>query len=199
MRILVLSDLHNVHYKDWFPFLQSNKDAFEIIVLLGDIEDDYLKGLRESFSEKMIVGVLGNHDDYSLSSFGVKDVNGMIFVYKNLSIVGIDGCVKYKEKAEGPMYTQEENISFCGGLDRAEIVISHNSPHGIHDVDDGVHEGFKGALNYVKQHSPRYFLHGHQHKNKVTRYDDTIIVGIFGGVILDTTNGSIEKVLSALE
>ncbi len=161
MKILVLSDLHNVHYKDWFPFLRSDKDAFEIIVLLGDIEDDYLKGLRDSFSDKLMIGVLGNHDPYSLSSFGVRDINGLKYDYGDLSIVGVDGCVRYKEKAEGPMYTQNENISFCRVLDKAEIVISHNSPYGIHDVQDMVHEGFKGVLDYINDHNPQYFLHGH--------------------------------------
>jgi uncharacterized protein len=196
MKLLVFADLHFVDYFIWKEFLTTiDHSQFDAVVLLGDIDIMYLKSIREHFSDKPIIGVLGNHDyQGDLEYYGIMNIHGALNIIGNLRFIGVEGCVRYK-KGEAPIHTQEEISHLLRNLPYADIVISHNSPKGIHDKPDIAHEGYAGLMEYMELHSPRYLLHGHQHQNKKTTYKETIIIGVYGGIILDVETGKVEKVL----
>jgi Icc-related predicted phosphoesterase len=68
---------------------------------------------------------------------------------------------------------------------RVDVFIAHNSPRGIHERDDDVHQGFDGFLEYVEKRKPQHFLHGHQHLNGITQHGNTKIIGIFGEALVE--------------
>jgi len=57
-----------------------------------------------------------------------------------------------------------------GGVD---IVLSHSPLEGIHDVDDGVHNGFKVFHKVIKYFKPKLWVHGHIHLSNFMNYQDT--------------------------
>jgi Icc-related predicted phosphoesterase len=66
-----------------------------------------------------------------------------------------------------------------------DILIAHNSPKGIHDRDDGIHEGFDGLTNYILEHKPKYLFHGHQHYEQETVYEGTKVICVFGWKVME--------------
>ncbi|MCW1886532.1 hypothetical protein OKA04_17470 [Luteolibacter flavescens] len=66
-----------------------------------------------------------------------------------------------------------------------DIFIAHNSPAGIHERDDHVHQGFDAFLKYIETSRPRYFLHGHQHLRQTTMIGDTRVIGVLGEEVIE--------------
>lgn len=193
MKLLILADLHFVDYFEWQKFLLIDKNTFDVILLLGDIDIIYLKSILENFKGKPIHGVLGNHDFIGdLEYYNISDLNGKYVNLGEISIVGVEGCLKYNN-SKSPMHPQDEISLLCSKLPPADIIMSHNSPKGIHDKSDLPHEGYIGLLEYIKIHKPKYCLHGHQHVDEAINYLQTKILGIYGGTILDYNSGELNK------
>lgn len=199
MKGLVLSDLQGIYHRDWTTFLEIDQTRFDFVLLLGDIDQMYLEVIAKKFAGKRKFGVLGNHDyPGDLEYYGIENSHGKLIQVEELSFAGIEGSVKYK-KEFAPMFTQEEAMGLCKHLPKANILVSHNSPKGIHDKPDLAHEGFYGLLEYIHAYQPKYALHGHQHGLKRTQIGNTQVVCIFGGVIFDFETGSQERVLEVME
>lgn len=196
IKALILSDLHYVPYEKWKDFLKIPQETFDFILSLGDIEIHYLRDIANTFSNKTILGVHGNHDyKVDLNSYELNNLHGKIKNIFDKSILGIEGCLRYK-KSNRPMHSQEEIIELLENKNTVDIVISHNSPKGIHDKEDIVHEGFIGLSNYIVKQKPSYVFHGHQHKNQQTKIKETLVTGVFGGIIFDFSKKTTEYVLS---
>ena len=201
MKILLLADLQSVRYEEWQSFLKTDENSFDIVATLGDIYGLYLKQTRDTFPAKRIIGVLGNHDQKGkFVYYDIEDIHANIVNIDETKIGGIEGSIKYKDNEKFPLYKQEEIIEVCRNLKKADIIISHNSPYGIHDTSneegDIAHIGFIGLTNYIEKNKPKYCIHGHQHVNKTTEYLGTKVVGIHGITILDTDTGHIEEIFS---
>lgn len=199
MKILIMADLHSVRYDTWQEFLTIDKNTFDVIATLGDIHGIYLRQLRDNFPDKRIFGVLGNHDEKGkFSHYDIEDIHGKAIDVNGFKIAGIEGSFKYKDNKKFPLYEQSEINDICMRIEKTDIIISHNSPMGIHDSSDDVgdlaHLGFVGLLEYIKEKSPKYCIHGHQHINKTTNYLGTKVIGIYGGSILDVNTGQIEQI-----
>jgi Icc-related predicted phosphoesterase len=199
MKLLVLSDLQGIDHREWIQFIQMDAAAYDATLLLGDIEDLFLKTIAERFSQKPLWGVLGNHDYVGdLEWFNIPNAHGKIVNVGSLRIVGLQGSIRYKA-GDAPMLSQMEASLYCRNLPPADLMMSHNSPKGVHDKPDVAHEGFEGLLNYIKEHQPRYALHGHQHKNEVDMIGKTQIIGVCGGILLDMDTGERNQVLHVSE
>lgn len=195
MKALVFADLHFVDYEVWRKFLSIDHSTFDVIWILGDIDIMFLKSISENFKDKLILGILGNHDyPGDLEHYQISNVHGKKVLIGDLGVIGVEGCVRYK-KGHLPLYTQEEIINLLNSLPEGEVVLSHNSPKGIHDKSDIAHEGYEGLIHYMDKHKPKYVLHGHQHKNIRSKYKETEVIGLYGGFIFDTNTGKTEKVL----
>jgi len=200
MKILFIADLHFVEYRSWQQFLKIDHDKFDIIVTLGDFDIIFIQSLQNNFKEKRILGVLGNHDCVGdLEYLNILDLHNKTVEIDKVTIAGIEGCVKYKYEKDTPIHTQEHIIDLCKTLKPADIIISHNSPNGIHDKPGLAHEGYYGLLDYIDKNNPKYCVHGHQHRCRLTKYENTYVVGVYGGIILDTINCNIENVLEIPE
>ena len=70
-------------------------------------------------------------------------------------------------------------------LARVDILISHNSPKGIHDKADDVHTGFEALNPYIARHKPRLLIHGHQHKNTESLIETTSVLGVYGFKLIE--------------
>ena len=195
MKFLVFADLHFVDYSKWRAFLEIDRSRFDAILLLGDIDIMFLKSIKENFKNKAMIGVLGNHDFLGdLTYYEIPDIHGKRAVFGELSFVGVEGCVRYK-KEEAPMHEQEDIIRILEEMSPSDIVLSHNSPFGIHDKADRAHVGYQGLLTYMNDKKPRYLLHGHQHKNIKTTYCETDVYGLYGGWLFDSDTGELDCVL----
>lgn len=196
MKLLLLSDLQGVMYEDWINFLNLDDSNIDAIVTLGDIDTLELKSIKSRFTNKLIFGVLGNHDyDGDLEYCGITNLHNATLTVANKRFVGIEGCVKYKKVKGNPLYTQSEMGEICNQLPVSDIVISHNSPKGIHDKLDEAHEGFVGLTNYIDEHQPTHVFHGHQHKHQISTHGNTKVVCIYGGWVWDQERDTFEEVL----
>ena len=45
-----------------------------------------------------------------------------------------------------------------------DILVTHAPARGVHDLDDLPHRGFSCFLNLLEKYEPRYFVHGHIHR-----------------------------------
>lgn len=196
MKALVFADLHFVDYEVWRKFLSIDHSTFDVIWILGDIDIMFLKSISENFKDKQMLGVLGNHDYLGdLEHYQIGNIHGKQALMRDLSLIGIEGCIRYKKGNDMPLHSQEEITNLLELLPYSDIVLSHNSPKGIHDKLDIAHEGYEGLIHYMDKHKPKYVLHGHQHKNIRSKYKESEVIGLYGGFIFDTNTGKFEKVL----
>jgi Icc-related predicted phosphoesterase len=199
LKILLLSDLQGIEYREWMNFLSIDQSLFDVLFFLGDIDQMQLQVIVERFASKGLMGVLGNHDyPGDLEYYGITNIHGVQITLMNYTVVGLEGSIKYKNEA-APMFTQEEAYGICNNLPQADILISHNSPKGLHDKSDLAHEGFYGLKTYIEEKCPKFAFHGHQHANRVTKFHNTWVISVYGGIIFDTETKSIEHVLTVLE
>lgn len=195
MRALILADLHFTDWNKWQTFLQIDRSRFDIIFLLGDIDIMLLESIKKHFAEKPIIGVHGNHDyPGDLSHFGIADIHGRVGNFKGTRFLGVEGCVRYKA-GEAPIHEQKDITTLLQAMPPVDIVLSHNSPKGIHDKPDIAHVGYEGLRSYIDNHQPKYVLHGHQHTNQRTMVGSTEVINIYGGVLFDTESGQIQQLL----
>lgn len=195
MKFLILADLHFTDPEKWRKFLSIDQSLFDCILLLGDIDIMYLESLKKHFGDKPMVGVHGNHDyPGDLTHFGIPDIHGKSGKINDLTILGVEGCVRYKG-GEAPLHEQGEIMDLLDGSPKVDIVISHNSPKGIHDKSDTAHVGYYGLLRYIEEKRPAYVFHGHQHQDIRTQYLDTEIIGFYGGHLFNAVTGATELVL----
>jgi Icc-related predicted phosphoesterase len=191
-KILCVSDIDILSNMN----LESMKNKFkdiDFIISAGDVSNRYIDFLVSTL-DKDLIYVNGNHiyhKDYPITF--AKNIDGKFLKYKGLRILGLDGSKLYSHKEH--QYTDFQmackvfkNIfSLCLGVD---IVVSHASPKGIHDIDEKVHEGFKIFNKVIKWFKPKLWVHGHVHLYNYlavqeTYVGDTRIMNVFGYKLLE--------------
>lgn len=197
MKVAIFSDLQGFSQKSWSNLIKQGLPEVDCVITLGDIDGFYLKKLKAMTLDNVPwIGVHGNHDSFvSLENTGIKNFHNNTDKVGDFLFGGLEGSLRYK-KGNFPMYTQTEASFYLNNMDQCDIFISHNSPFGIHDKKDSVHDGFIGLLEYIQKHRPKYVFHGHQHLNKETIVGNTKVIGIYGGWIFDLSTGSKYEVLT---
>lgn len=61
-------------------------------------------------------------------------------------------------------YTELEVEKYLSSMGKHSIVVSHSPIYGILDGDGTFNAGFKCYLQYLNQHNPLYWIHGHIHE-----------------------------------
>ena len=75
-----------------------------------------------------------------------------------------------------------------GGID---ILLTHAPARNINDGEDLPHRGFETFCHLLNRYQPRYFIHGHVHKNyggdfhRYDRYKSTEIINAYEYCIFD--------------
>ena len=97
---------------------------------------------------------------------------------------GLNGSWKYKPR--GPfLYEQAEVESLLSSFPAVDILLSHNSPRGIHDREDTVHQGFEGLNPYISRVRPKLVIHGHQHTQRESTVGETRVIGVYGYKVIE--------------
>lgn len=151
----------------------------DLLISLGDLDVSSINRAAAHCGCKRIFAVKGNHDSAMPFAPPIVDLHLQISQFGGFSFCGFGGSWKYKPRGHH-LFEQHEVESALRAFPRADIFVAHNSPLGIHDKDDEVHNGFAAFLTYIEIHKPKLFFHGHQHVSKETNIGGTKIVGVFG-------------------
>lgn len=174
-KFLCVSDIELLNKMEE-DLLKKKFSDIDFIMSAGDVSNEYLDYLVSVLNKDLIM-VNGNHIYHREYPMGfAKIIDGKGIKYKGLRILGLDGCKVYSFQKH--QYTERQmkwrimkNIFFLfGGVD---IVLSHASPGGIHDIDDGVHNGFEIFNKVIKYFKPRLWIHGHIHLHNYRAFQDT--------------------------
>ena len=171
-RILIISDIH-------FPFsdkeIEKLQEIYDICLVLGDVDKQNLLLINQLLPCN-IYAVFGNHDvEYTLDDTRIEHLHGVQIIENDLSITGISGSSKYKEKSPYFMLTQEESSSVAKGLKSSKVLISHDSPYQFHSTENNK-EGLIGITEYIKEKHPKLHLYGHHHMFKSYTLNDTLCI-----------------------
>ena len=182
IRMLVISDGHGC--LDYADIPDCDVD---VCLLLGDLSKEDIIIIKEKVVDVPIYGVLGNHDGFELyDRHGIENIHGKVVEVNGVKIAGMGGSLRYKY-SDMPLYTDEESFEIAESMDRADILISHDSPKFMHGDRDFAHSGLQGITHYCEKWNEPLNIHGHHHENfsKVLE-NGTRSVGCFGVQIVDT-------------
>ena len=175
MLALILADIDDIHW-------HGGTGQADLVLSLGDIDDNLLCEAAEAFQCKTILAVRGNHDRSGPFPDGVTNLHLAPVTFAGLRFGGFQGCWKYKPRGNY-LYEESEVADALRDFPGVDIFCAHNSPP-IHAKADDTHTGFDAFADYIARHQPRLFLHGHQHLTKETTIGRTRVMGIYGSQLL---------------
>jgi predicted phosphodiesterase len=179
VRILALAD------NDDFKWAGPNQPV-DLVVSCGDVYDSLIVTAAQGCSAPHVLAVKGNHDSAGRFPPPIIDVHLRVVTLPNgFRVAGFNGCCRYKPRGHF-LYDQDEATRLLQQLGAADILIAHNSPQGVHEIDDDVHQGFRGLSEYLRTHSPRLLVHGHQHISRETLVESTRVVAVYGHAFIET-------------
>lgn len=170
MKILVVSDEPAPVYYDYYR--PGKLDEFDLILSCGDLSRRYLEFLV-TMAHCPLLYVRGNHDDSLIDEppEGCECIEDRLVTVNGLRILGLGGSYRYKKTGRS-MYTERQmerrirklrwKLRRAGGVD---IVVAHAPIRGVNDMDNLTHRGFECFRDLVAMYSPKYFIHGHIHRN----------------------------------
>ncbi|MDD6845700.1 MAG: metallophosphoesterase [Lachnospira sp.] len=169
MKILILSDVESKYLWDYFE--KEKLEGIDLILSCGDLKPQYLSFLA-SFTKAPVLYVRGNHDDcYEINPpDGCICIEDSIYNFNGLRIMGLGGSIKYNNGKN--QYTQNQmkkrvkrmwfKLMRNHGFD---ILLTHAPAAGFHEGDDRAHKGFDVFSELIDKYHPKFFIHGHVHKD----------------------------------
>lgn len=169
MKILILSDVESKYLWDYFE--KEKLEGIDLILSCGDLKPQYLSFLA-SFTKAPVLYVRGNHDDcYEIDPpDGCICIEDSIYNFNGLRIMGLGGSIKYNNGKN--QYTQNQmkkrvkrmrfKLMRNHGFD---ILLTHAPAAGFHEGDDRAHKGFDIFSELIDRYHPKFFIHGHVHKD----------------------------------
>ena len=169
MKILILSDVESKYLWDYFE--KEKLEGIDLILSCGDLKPQYLSFLA-SFTKAPVLYVRGNHDDcYEINPpDGCICIEDSIYNFNGLRIKGLGGSIKYNNGKN--QYTQNQmkkrvkrmwfKLMRNHGFD---ILLTHAPAAGFHEGDDRAHKGFDIFSELIDRYHPKFFIHGHVHKD----------------------------------
>lgn len=151
----------------------------DILLSLGDLYDVTLQKAIDIYAPEHVLAVRGNHCIDAEFPIPTIDLHLQIEERYGFTFGGFAGSWQYK-KVGNHMYTQEAVHKLLQKFPAVDVFIAHNSPRGIHERDELIHQGFDAFLDYIDRQQPKYFFHGHQHCKSVSYRGKTCIIGVYG-------------------
>ena len=186
MKILAVSDVAAKYYYDFYT--PGKLDEFDLILACGDLRAEYLEFLV-TMAHCPLVYVRGNHDDALIENppDGCICAEDRIVVVKGVRILGLGGSYRYGNGEN--MFTERQmrrrirrlwlSLLYHRGFD---ILLTHAPAWRLNDLDDLSHRGFRCFVKLLDKYRPKYFVHGHVHRNygiripqKTVRGETTVI------------------------
>ena len=177
MRILVLADIDEFRWR-W------GTGKADLVLSCGDVDDHMILEAADAYGCPTIFAVKGNQDLGSPFSPPIVDVHLRVHEHDGVTFGGMNGSWKYKPVGHF-LYTQSEATLLLAELPPVDVVVSHNSPQGIHDREDEVHYGFEGLRVYMDRAKPDVLVHGHQSVDKETLVGGTRVIGVCGHNVIE--------------
>lgn len=189
MRILAVSDVESRLFYDCYS--PGKLDEFDLILSAGDLSPEYLEFLV-TMARCPVLYVHGNHDERydSTPPEGCLCIDDAIYVHDGVRILGLGGSHRYRDGKY--MYTERQmqrriwrlypSIKRKKGFD---ILLTHAPAWHINDFDSLSHRGFACFSSVLEQYQPKYFVHGHVHRNygiripQKTLYEQTTIINAY--------------------
>lgn len=169
MRILAVADEPAPYYYDCY--VPGRLDEFDLILACGDLKRSYLEFLV-TMAHCPVLYVCGNHDDALDRNppEGCICVEDQIYVFNGVRILGLGGSYRYRPGnhmfTEGQMRRRIRKLRFQLWRHKGfDILLTHAPALGFHDLDTLPHRGFACFLDLLDKYGPRYFVHGHVHRN----------------------------------
>ena len=172
MRLLIISDIEDLNWKH-------GTGEADILLSCGDVFDHVIMEAAEAFKCHAIFAVKGNHDSIDPFPEPIVDLHRFSKRCLGITFGGLNGAWKYKPRGHY-LYDQTEVEGYLATFPGTDIFISHNSPRGIHDRNDGIHTGFDGLTSYIARAKPKILVHGHNHVNKESTFGETRVIGVHG-------------------
>ena len=189
MKILAMSDVESRYYYDFYT--PGRLDDFDLIISCGDLPRAYLEFLV-TMAHCPLLYVHGNHDEAfdEHPPEGCICIDDTLFVHEGVRILGLGGSHRYRngthQFSERQMAWRIRKLGYTlrrhHGFD---ILVTHAPARGINDFDSAAHRGFDCFLPLLDRWKPRWFLHGHIHKNygvnipRQTRRGETTIINAY--------------------
>lgn len=194
MKILAVSDVESKRFYEYYR--PGRLEGFDLILSCGDLHPEYLEFLV-TMANCPVLYVHGNHDDrYSREPGGCVCVDDKVYTCKGLRVVGLGGSYKYRDGKY--MYTEREmkRRLFRLGIPLRrskgfDILLTHAPMHGLNDLDDLPHRGFHSFQRLLDRWHPRYFIHGHVHRDygvnfpQRCSYGDTTVINAYDYCIIE--------------
>ena len=177
MKLLILADIDDFQWKHGVGHA-------DVLLSCGDVPDQVILGAAEAYRCSLILAVKGNHDSNSPFPKPIVDLHLQVQEHGGISFGGMNGSWRYKPRGHF-LYSQAEAQGFLAAFPQVDIFLSHNSPRGIHDQNDGVHYGFEALNTYINRVKPRILIHGHQHTNMESQVKETRIIGVYGHRLIE--------------
>lgn len=195
MKILSVSDAVVQRFYDYYT--PGVLDEYDLIIACGDLKPAYLEFLV-TMAHCPLLYVHGNHDErYETDPPGGCDcIEDQIFVHNGVRILGLGGSYRYRK---GPhMYTEKEMRRRVRKLwfqlwkhKGFDILIAHAPARGVNDFDTLPHRGFECFNTLIEKYKPKYFIHGHIHRNygveipQITQLEHTTVINAYEYCVID--------------
>lgn len=195
MKILAISDQEARYYYDFY--MPGRFDEFDLILACGDLKIRYLEFIA-TMARCPVLYVRGNHDDGFETNppGGCICIEDKIYEYKGVRILGLGGSYRYRPGLN--MYTEKQmkRRIFKLGLQLwkkkgFDILLTHAPAYGLNDEEHIAHRGFECFIELLEKYKPKYFIHGHVHRNygqnipQICTYQDTTVVNAYEYCKLD--------------
>ena len=195
IRLLIFADTHGkLSYDIDYDFNAINEFGYDVCLLLGDISCDDIRKILEYVDKNKVCGILGNHDYLdNLEKFDIPNINGEIVNINGVNILGIEGCIKYKNTQPG--FTLEEGFKFIEELPCCDILITHSAPFGAVGLEsNSVHIGAPYINKYIFEKKCPVVISGHNHVDIKHEYlNGTLGLSVYKQRIIQFNNGKYEN------
>ena len=169
MKILAIADAEAKYYYDYYS--PGKLDEFDLILACGDLRREYLEFLI-TMGRCPLVYVRGNHDDSYAQDppGGCICAEDKIVVCQGIRILGLGGSHRYRKGdnmfTEAQMRRRVRHLRFRIWRHKGfDILLTHAPARHINDFDSISHRGFACFVDLLDKYKPKYFVHGHIHKN----------------------------------
>lgn len=195
MRILAIADVESKLLWDYYQ--RGMLDGIDLIISCGDLDPRYLSFLV-TMTTVPVLYVHGNHDTKyeTVPPEGCTCIEDMVYVYEGIRILGLGGSMRYKpgdhQYTEREMQRRVRRLRFQLWRHRGfDILVAHAPAYQLNDGMDMPHQGFKVFLELMEKYKPKFFLHGHVHRNYgrqhklYDKYRDTHVINAYERCVFD--------------
>ena len=195
MKILAISDEEVPGFYEYYT--PGTFNEYDLILACGDLKRRYLEFIV-TLAPCPVLYVRGNHDESYKTEppEGCICIEDQIYVYKGIRIMGLGGCQKYKEGMN--FYTEKEMKKRLGKLrfqlwrnKGIDILLTHAPAYQLNDMEHLTHRGFQCFKDIMEKHHPKYFIHGHVHRNygrnipQKSNYQETVVINACGHCVIE--------------